>query len=390
MEIVSLLLLSMIVSFFALLLAVKLLGGEEEDAQVWQIMVAAIFLFFLEAAGNYFVGRFAPGFASMVLVGLALLAPAFLVLVLCLGPFRVGFFKAIPIVLFFVTAKAGFAFYLGGKRYGEFEEYAKLLSLYERDVSVKFGWDEFRDPGWEYYSVGTLYVQLPIEPAADSPGTSKTDSGNYLETYWKQYSMNGADLRIDYWKYRPGKSVMREDTIRSALGRIEGAHADANVETVIRDFGDGDDSLDVMLYQVLLADPGIDPLAGSIYFASVVRGDEEWMLEVKGDQREAERIAQYSFGTLGYGKAPSETRKKEAEESSPRQSLEQEANNEPALSYPYKRFITNEKGQRISVTIWGRSKSEIIFNRDGQPFRYPIYKLSEEDRSAIELLPVTE
>ncbi len=60
-----------------------------------------------------------------------------------------------------------------------------------------------------------------------------------------------------------------------------------------------------------------------------------------------------------------------------------------ALSYPIKRRITNLSGSTISVTITGRSRTELKFySANSFYYSYPIKKLSPKDQEYARKLPV--
>ena len=62
------------------------------------------------------------------------------------------------------------------------------------------------------------------------------------------------------------------------------------------------------------------------------------------------------------------------------------------LSYPFEKTLTDARGREIRAIVVGRTRDEIIFQKDGSTkrHRYSIQQLSEDDRSLVARLPVEE
>lgn len=64
---------------------------------------------------------------------------------------------------------------------------------------------------------------------------------------------------------------------------------------------------------------------------------------------------------------------------------------DPGGIFPIERTITNKEGQKIDVTIVGRSETRLYFEMaDGRLFKYLIRDLSVEDQDYVKELPVTQ
>jgi len=62
------------------------------------------------------------------------------------------------------------------------------------------------------------------------------------------------------------------------------------------------------------------------------------------------------------------------------------------LEYPLKSTLTDQQGHTLSVTIVGRTDSDVQFTRDddGKSYTYAIDKLSEADQAYVRLLPINQ
>lgn len=62
------------------------------------------------------------------------------------------------------------------------------------------------------------------------------------------------------------------------------------------------------------------------------------------------------------------------------------------LDYPLKSTLTDQQGHTLSVTIIGRTDSDVQFTRDddGKSYTYAIDKLSEADQAYVRLLPINQ
>jgi hypothetical protein len=63
-----------------------------------------------------------------------------------------------------------------------------------------------------------------------------------------------------------------------------------------------------------------------------------------------------------------------------------------ALNFPYELELIDRKGRNIKVTLVGRSMEEIHFQKPNDSFiyKYPINELSNESKSIISSMPITE
>ena len=151
-------------------------------------------------------------------------------------------------------------------------------------------------------------------------------------------------------------------------------HNETYVLDARTDYEVADDSITAQLKRVALDDLVIEPNGRSNFILSLVRGQEEWLMELSGARKDIEMIAQFSFRSVEYVGG---------------EDAVAEGNGDPApksnetSKFPVFRELTNKEGKTITAVITEVSATKVKFTTSGQEFTYDIADLSEEDQAFL-------
>lgn len=157
--------LTLILGYVVLLGAVKLLGREYEEAAFWQIMIAAMVLYALELALNFFAPDFVMGYLpnveTVAVMGMVFGTVAFVTILICRIAFYIPFITGFFIALVYAGAKFGIAVVLGFMLVGDTDKMHEILTLWERPSQDYVNFETYRDPKWKPNEITYLSMDFP-------------------------------------------------------------------------------------------------------------------------------------------------------------------------------------------------------------------------------------